>query len=435
MTVRIDFSGSDRVGQILDSLNQKIDQMERGFRGVAESSRNISGEMQTALDGMLRRWISIEGAINLASNALQTYERNMSEAARSTESLVDATTAFLNVQPEGTGQARVGQVLQVGRDIGVTDQRQLFNVVQAIQSARGGDFQAGLDAARAVFTAGRLGVGTEAGLQAEQIGVGVGAAPGQVLREFFVAGLASPQSPAELIQGARGLRGFGANETAIAAAVATVLSTQFFGGELGTFTRQAGSALAGGGAIDTFLQSRGIQADTREERILALQGLGISELADVEALGVTEERQAQAILVLSQNIEMFTSALQQIQQEARPGLLGGRLSALEEDNAMQRMLSESNRERAMLQQMQQTPEAMEQANVRRTFARMLREQGQESFLGFDLITAEGDLTAIGNIARLFSDPFGQGVDIARQIARRGIAEGIEQQTEVATPER
>ena len=138
-------------------IMQGQDQMDQGFKKNKKSSDELSHAI-TSLPGQIAQmavaWISVEGAINMATAAQQHYQRVIDEAARAHMDLADSQRlALLNLNAPAKNEWFMGEARKIVEDIpGIQGgEKSVYRVLaQALSGARGNPEKA-LEAARQAF--------------------------------------------------------------------------------------------------------------------------------------------------------------------------------------------------------------------------------------------------------------------------------------------
>lgn len=314
-------------------LRQNAKLMEQNQK-LASQSRRAGREKKDLLRGTTQQvatlagsYLSVQGAIGAINSAHQTWLQNIRLVSTEAQKASNQMIAFAALQEGGTKAQRVRAASDLATQFGVSDRGEAFNTVQALQSARGGDYRAGLAAARTVFAASQVGIGVERGRELEVLGASQGQGPGQALRRAFVAGQASARDPEVLAGAAPGLKFFKDKDFGFAAAA--VLAGSVRPDQLPTFVKQGGLALSDVGPVREALKARGIQADTQQQRLAAMAKLGIDTPAEIKSFGVNELRQIESLAALVPNFGEVQRTQAAIKKQAQPGIFGRQRAAVE----------------------------------------------------------------------------------------------------------
>ena len=188
--------------------------METGFTRVGRAGQRagknvgeaFGGQAASQLKSYVTGLLSVSGTIGIINKAYATWMTNIRETGAEANKAANELIAFAALQEGGTKGARVKEAMALARKHGITQRGEAFNTVQALQSALGGDFKAGMKAAGTVFAATQVGIPLEAGREAEVVGAATGQVPGQALRRAYVAGQLSSRDPALLAKAGRAMR-------------------------------------------------------------------------------------------------------------------------------------------------------------------------------------------------------------------------------------
>lgn len=391
-------AAGDKTSRAVDRLGQKS---KRAFdvRGIKTQIAALVGA-----GGVL-------AAINRINAAYAVWLRNQREVSAAARIATDEVTSFVALQPVGTKEQRRALVAQTAARFGVTNRADAFDTVQAIQSVRG-TFRAGLDAASAVFAATQVGIPVGRGRELEVAGAGLGAAPGQTIRQAFIAGQLSGRDPLTLAGAAPALKFFKSPLEALG--FGAVLAGDIKAEQLNVFLKQAGLALSTTGALGrpgaptkgfdargraisiptpSLFERLGVQDASRLEKLEALKGAGLTDADKLRTAGLTELRQLEALISLIPKAEQVRAKIAEIQATAVPGVLIAQRRAAEAEvpemravplqRALESIAEEQKAfggDRTLRNQMVTMRE--------RGRAIALRRAGFEQALGMDLIDSE-----------------------------------------------
>lgn len=410
-------------------------------RGMFDAAARSASKFKSLLAGAAGIG-SITGAIALINRGYSTWLKNQKEIATGVKGLVDDYITFAALQEPGTKRQRTLEVLEAAQPFAEKVTRaQALDITQAMESAfqaqglpQAEAFIKGKEAAETVFQAALTGIPAELGKELEVVGIALDLKPGETIRMAQLAGEASQRTPQELAPGVAGLAPFedkqfamafmsgiigqwGSNIPVYARRGGLALSDvgplrEFFeetekvkGGKKGeTITRakttkEAEEALGEIGitgvpdeAIDELIRVFTTDAAAQRERLTALHDAGISTIAELDRLGMTEIREAGAIETALKKFDEIEFAFKEIKEKARPGLFVQKRKDIEAEfpeARASRLAAQSARkteEEALVGAMAgvATKEQQQQLDV----AAGLRRMGYEQALGFDLIEDE-----------------------------------------------
>jgi hypothetical protein len=321
--------------------------MARGYEKVGRKAKRagrqardgFGGRALSSVKSYAAGVVSVSAALGSAGRAYQVWLQNMREGSAEMQRAANQAIAFAALQEGGVKAERVQQASALARRYGIRDRGQAFNAVQALQSALGGDFAAGMKAAETVFRATQVGIPLREGLELELVGAAGKQPPGATLRRAFAAGQASARDPMALARAGRGLPFWDDQEIAMASAA--VLAA-LFGEEVATYTRAAGiglSTTSAEGFQKTF-KKLGVADATRMERLQALREAGMDTPEKLAAAGLGEMRQQIAISTLVKNLDELDRILGEVREQARPGLFAAQREAVEAELPMMRLQRE-----------------------------------------------------------------------------------------------
>ncbi len=337
MAVTVVFNPSDaKMFAAFAKQEARLKDLERGYSKVGAKAQRAGKQSREAFGGRatsnLKSYVvslvSASAAIATASKGYEAWLKNIREFGTEARKASDEMIAFAALQEGGTKAKRVMRAARLGVQFGISDRGAAFNAVQALQSALGGDFEAGMKAAATVFAATLVKIPLGRALETEIVGIAQGQGPGNAVRRAFVAGEASARSPEVLASAGPGLQFFKDKEVGFAAA--GVLASEF-AGRLETFVSAAGFALSTVSAPDfqKTLQRLGVAKGTQLEKIVALRGAGIDTVEKLSVAGLTEKRQRQALAGVIQGLPELLRIRGEIQRLAVPGILLRKRTAIE----------------------------------------------------------------------------------------------------------
>ncbi|MGB0714274.1 MAG: hypothetical protein ACPGXK_00235 [Phycisphaerae bacterium] len=393
----------------IDSLKRKL--REAGKAGKRSGSE-ISGSMKSikmsmgALAGAAGLG-SVQQALSAINASYQTWLRNQREISLEVQKSTRSSVAFSALQPVGMKQSRKREAIQLGMYYGLEEDRDgITGTVQALQSARGGSFKAGMDTAKTVFAATQVGISMDRARELEVIGASQGMASGQALRFAFVAGQESARDPEVLAGASPGLSFF--EDKVFGISAAGVLAGSQKPEELGTFLKAAGIALSKNSSVgfqDTF-KELGVENATRLEKLQALAAAGINTQEELGLAGLTEMRQQQALVGLINNIPDVFRIMSGVEQRAKPGLFAEQRAKIEAEDP----LAKKERELRVLQAMHKYEQTfgagavgaldLEISQTARGLAN--RRMGREQAGPIDLIDEQGRASIYSGVTAFLS---------------------------------
>jgi len=394
----IEMTGDDAdVMRRFMKLEGKLKDTEARLRELGSTSRKTSKDLSEGFGtqaisslasyatGLLSIGAAWRGITGTMENALRVQSLFATEAGKAAREYI--TLAAL--QEGGTKQQRVLEAAKLASRYGVTDRAAAFDVVQGLQSARGGDFKAGMAAAREVFAASLLGVPPAIGAELEMTGAALGAGPGQFLRQAYVAGQLSARDPKTIGKAAAAMAFF--PDKAFGFASAGVLAGPF-GAEVDTYAKAAGRSL-GRTADMPFqktLKKLGVLDASQMGMVEALAGAGMGTPAALSRAGLRDIREMQGVLMLVQNLPELKRIYAGIQSGAGPGILDTQRLAVESEIPV----AAAAREREQLQTMfrdvpMMNEDSVRGENLRRAKGVALRRMGMEYLGPIPLVNDEG----------------------------------------------
>lgn len=351
-------------------VNRAQQQLQAGLRGTEKASRSAFGPKMLGMLGSVAGALGlggggIAGALAVVSKAYGVWLENVREIARESRKAANEMVAFAALQEGGTKAERVERAMRLGAKYGITDRGGVFNAVQALQSALGGDFEGGMEAAETVFAATRVAIPLEQALETEIVGISQGAKPGESIRRAYVAGQASARNPALLATAGAAIPFF--DDRDFAYGVFAQLAPTY-GQQLAVYARQAGVALSGVGTVQKGFEKqaeaevraemklgktkvekmpakqreqfqKGIaerltswgvgEGATRQERLRALVDRGIDTEEELVGLGVNEIRQRGALRELIKGFETVERITTVVRERAKPGVFAEQRAEVE----------------------------------------------------------------------------------------------------------
>ncbi len=391
-----------------------------GATGKKAGNDASSGFGEKAAGSLLRYAsgvVSVGAAITALSKGYDVWLKNIRETGTEAEKSARQVIALAALQEGGTKAARVKAASALGARYGITDRGLVFNTVQALQSANGGDFEKGLAGAKTVFAASLAGIPVDVGTELEVLGAGQGQKPGQALRRAQVAGEASTRDPAALATGAPGFTFIEDKDFGFAAAA--ILAGTSEKGTLKTAVQALGIGLSSS-ASDTFKKSLtelGVKkGDTQAEKLRVLHDAGIRTTDQLGELGMKEILRNKALSDVLKNYDKMTAVLAEIKAKAVPGLFAEKRAAIEAELPTTKLTREINTLKVRSKDAQAlTPAAIQALEVdrdQRIRGLAFRRAGLESagpWGMFDLIDESGRSTGYDQFwAKLFTSPFAIG---------------------------
>ena len=326
--VSVQFTGdASKLEREIIKLQAKAQELEARLHGVAAAGKKSGDDLDAgigkalgSITAMAAGFLSISTALNAGKGAFDTWLRNIREIGDEARKANNELVTLAAMQGSGGKSGAVQAAYKVISAYGITDRAAGFDVIQSLQSARGGDFRAGLSSATQVFAANRLGVSLQGGMQAERIGASLGVEPGASLRRGYIAGQVSSASPEDVIKASPAMRFWDQNVEGWAAA--GVISGAVSPDEVETYVRAAGIGL--GGTEDKefkrFLKKKGFKGGGQMDTLRFLSSIGVTTPAGMAAAGIGEIRRQQGMAILSQNFGEMERYRTQIITRDQPGL-------------------------------------------------------------------------------------------------------------------
>jgi len=381
-------------------LIEQNKKLAQGHRQAAQAHKSHNSAAMHGTMQLVSAYMMVRMGISEIIRLHETWLRNIHRISTETEKASNELIAFAALQEGGTKAKRVQAAANLAMQYGVSDRGEAFNTIQALQSARGGDIQAGMASARTVFAATQVGIPAERGRELEVLGASQGAAPGQFIRQAFVAGQLSARTPETLAGAAPGLKFFEDKDFGFAAAA--VLAGSLPEEQLRTYTKRGGQALSAVGPVQAGLKKRGITVSGQEEALGELARLGIETPAELKAFGVTELRQIEALASLVPNFEEVKRVSAEIKRQATPGLLARQRAGVEEELPGTTITREKDILRSMYKDELAFGEtALPAAGTEReelVRGLAMRRLGRTSIYGYELIDEQGRTSALQGMA-------------------------------------
>lgn len=312
-----------------DAIRRTGQESRRAQRQQTQDNERLGRE----LGSLVTRYTAIQTALSGIISRYQTWVQLERERATLTKSSVDAARNLALLQRDVTPEARRERITQAaamaaGMGVFRTEEEQAaaFDVIQAMQSAAGGDFGAGMRRARAIFQAQQIGLQPQTARELINQAIAQGQQdPTSFLRMGFTAGQLSLRTPEEVSRSVRGLQLF--EDKSFGFSVAGVL-TDVFKEQSETFVVNSAKALA----IQADRAALGVSTDaTNREVFRAIADRGVTTLEQARAIGIQDVRAQRAIVALVERApEVFREA-EAIRAADRPGLLAREQRELERD--------------------------------------------------------------------------------------------------------
>lgn len=440
--VETQFTGdSERYLRALSTAVNKTAELEGKLRRVGQEGKKASDESSagwskaaSSLTTYVAGFATLSGALAAATRLWETHIQNLREAGKETEDLTRKSIAFAALQEGGVKAARVQAASSLAVQFGIRDRGVAFDTVQALQSAMGGDFEKGMEAAREVFAATMAGMRLDAAQELAVLGISQRMSAGETLRKAFVTGQLSTREPETIATAAAGLPFFENKDLGFA--VGGVLAGSVPKNELETYIKAAGRALepvpgteqtkamqriSGGLSEDDI--SRMSQMDTL--KMLKAEFPGDVKLEDMFGMGIKEIREAQAMMTVLNNFGEVMRFFSEIpRQAADPNLLLKQRAAVEAELPEFRLQREIDVGKARRKEMQAEGLGVQAlSSEKRDVARGLAFGAlgaEEGLLGMDYIDAEGRMSWFAHMRGIL----GEGIKDA--LGDLGILERPEQ---------
>ena len=323
----------------IDDAQKAAQRYAKAAQRAGQSGKKAFGETAIASVQSLATRLAGGGGVLAAVNQInQAYEiwiKNIREVSDESKKAQDEIIAFAALQEGGTKATRVQRASDLATRFGISSRGEAFNTVQALQSARGGDFEAGLRIAETVFAAKQVGIPVEFGRELEVLGASQGQRPGQALRRAFVAGQESSRSPREIAKAAPSFKFFEDKDFGFAAAA--VLAGSVSEEQIKTILKQSGAALSATGSAQSKFEELGLGKATQQQRLSKLVSLGIDTPEELSQFGFTEQRQIEGLAALVPNAKEINRIESVIDTKAVPGLFLKERSAVEAELPNQKL--------------------------------------------------------------------------------------------------
>ena len=337
----VEMTGDERkLAKKLVRAEASIDSLKRKLRDAGKTGQRSGTQITGSMKGIQTAMVALAGAAGLASiqqalstinQSYQTWLQNTRAISSEARKAANELIAFAALQEGGTKAQRVNRAATLASRFGVLDRGEAFNTVQALQSARSGDFEAGISAARTVFASTQVGIPLDRARELEVLGAAQGLDPGQAVRMAFVAGQESSRDPRTLAGAAPGLSFY--EDKLFGISAAGVLAGSVKEEELGTFVKAAGIALSKTSAVgfqETF-ENLGVADASRMERLQALADAGINTQEALGLAGLGELRQQQALVALVNNLPEVHRIMNSVKEKATSGLFASQRSRVEQE--------------------------------------------------------------------------------------------------------
>lgn len=422
----VEMTGDEaRYFRALARVEAKQKELENGLRGIKkagqESTQGLEegfGAAASSLAKYAAGFVTLTSVINAAKSGYENFLTNTREIATEARKAAGELITLASIQAGGQRAKAVELASRLAVSYGITDRGAAFDVVQTLQSARGGDFAAAMKGAADVFAAAQVGVPVQYGKEAEVFGTSFGMAPGELLRKLFVAGEISPREPETLVKAAPALAFWADKMAGIAAS--TVLSGAVPREELDTYTKAAGIALSSQ-AADEFRKSLaklGAGPElTQFQKLAVLKERGVDTAEELGALGLKEIRETKAMVTLLSggNLRMMADFMTEIPRRATPDVFAGKRAGIEAElptAELARKLAISDAAFLQEQAFGATSVAAMEEDYRQSLrGRALKAMGYQQFgpFGmFDAMDARGRSTGFDELKfKMFADPIGE----------------------------
>lgn len=415
-TNKVNSTPLEKYKQTQDRLNQAL---QKGMMNQTQYGRAVEAnkrKLQTTTDamknqgkaadsafgpkalGMLRTFAgaaglgSIAGIVSTIAASFMTWRDNMKDVGAETSKAANEMIAFAALQEGGTKAKRVGQAMDLATRFGVLDRGEAFNTVQSLQSARGGDFQAGMKSAETVFAATQLAISLDKATELEVIGASLAAEPGDFVRKAYIAGNLSPRTPEAIAGAASGLSFF--DDENFGFATAAAISGSVDVGELGTYLKATGRALSKVSPLADTFKELGLGDLSQSERLDELVRRGLNTPEKLADFGVSDVRGQKGVAALVKNAGDMPRFMSEISQ-VKEGVFGRDRSKLESELPIHRQerLNAIAMSRAR-DAMANNPDAgkLKEREIHRDI--LLRDIGKTQILAVPLVDNENRSTQI-----------------------------------------
>lgn len=326
--VAVQFTGdASKLEREILKLQAKAQDLEAKLRGVGAAGKKTGDDMDAgigkALSGitsLAAGFLSINAAMSAGKQWWDVWLRNIREVGDEAKRANSELVTLAAMQGGGQKAGAVQAAARLGASYGITNRALAFDTVQGLQASRGDDFAAGMRAAQQVFAATRVGISLEQAREAEIIGASLGVEPGASVRRAYITGKISPRSPEEVIKASPGLRFWGNNIDAWAAA--GVLSGGVNPEELETYVKAGGIGLSGieDAGFQKFLKKKGFAGGGQVDTLRFLASIGVDTPEEFSKAGIGEMRRQQAMSILVRNLPEFERYRGEIARQDVPGL-------------------------------------------------------------------------------------------------------------------
>ncbi len=322
--------GQKKLGRTAGKTGKKMEQeanrAKRAWNKTQTSQLQMAKKVITGIAGAAGLG-SVAGAVGIAREAYQNWIADIHDVSAEATKASKSMIAFAALQSGGKKAERVQLAADMAAKHGISDLGQAWSTVQAMQSARGDDFDAGMKGAATIFKATQLGMGLEDATELSVMGASQGQKPGAALRRAYVAGQLSSRDPAALAKAAAGGKFFDNKDFAFASAA--VLAGDMPVAQLATYYKQAGMGLAETGPAQKSFEKLGLGQASRKEKLRALHERGLVTDPQLKKFGFSEQRQREAIMGLAKNFPAVEKYEKAIRARAVPGLFPSQQAAVE----------------------------------------------------------------------------------------------------------
>lgn len=408
----------------LTAQEREIDKLRRQVQGLNQEGKHGSNIFQKMFDpqqvvqyaGSL---LSIHAVISQITSAIELSKKHMQEFSDAARKTNEESMAFSALQAGGTKALRLHEVVNIAAGYGIAERGQAWNAVQSLQSAYGANYpnlteeeayQKGLNAARTVFAAAKVGIPVERGLELEILGASQGAAPADFLNKAFVAGQMSARTPSTIAGAASGMAfyddktfGFAAAGTVAASVPEEQLPAYFRGAGIGL------SDMSGGAR---WFRSHGLAGASQYERAKALAAGGYTTPEELGKIGITEITESMGLAAVARNIPMVEAIMKGLAERAVPGVFEKARAGVVAEIPEARFADIQSKITAEMQKRKAlgpiAVEAQQKMTEKMITALAFRRMGIEDAVGFEVVSdAEGGGAATtGKFGRWIGEAFG-----------------------------
>ena len=165
MSVVVEMTGDEaKLWKSLQKIVQQTGKVEKAGEKAGkkykkagkESDKAFGGAALTKLTAYGAGLVGVSSTVGMITKGYEAQVAAAKELATESRKASNELVAFAALQEGGTKAQRVHQATALAAQFGITDRGEAFNTVQALQSALGGDFEAGMKAAETTFRATQL---------------------------------------------------------------------------------------------------------------------------------------------------------------------------------------------------------------------------------------------------------------------------------------